>query len=122
MMTTSEKFHPEQHQRVHDIMTTLVDQLVYQESVAFSVFMPLVSLTQLFTPGNTLEQGGVCMRQIAHCCRVMAAVEPEFYGSTWHQHCLVAMAQLGTVLGLYDTTLLRWQQFASGQSLQLKQE
>ncbi|EJG0649744.1 hypothetical protein C2F74_RS18905 [Vibrio parahaemolyticus] len=121
-MSALDKYQPERHQQVHAIMTELVGQLTYQESEAFSVFMPLVSLSQLFAPGNTLEQGGVFVRQIAHCCRVMAAVKPDFYGSAWHQHCLAAMAQLGAVLGWYDTTLLRWQQFASGQSLQPTQE
>ncbi|EHH1078919.1 hypothetical protein J7I01_004634 [Vibrio parahaemolyticus] len=117
-MTILEKYQPEQHQQVHAIMAALVDQLVYQESVEFSVFMPLVSLTQMLAPGNTLEQGGLCLRQIAHCCRVMAALDADFYGSPWHQHCLTAMTELGRVLGWYETTLLRWQDFATGQSLQ----
>lgn len=111
------KYLPEVHQQMTHIMESLVVQLNFQESVGFSVFMPLVSLTQILSPGNTQEQGGLCLRQIAHCCRVMAAIDADFYGSPWHQRCLTAMAELGGELGWYDTTLSRWQNFACGQSL-----
>ncbi|MCR9656239.1 hypothetical protein NB537_15765 [Vibrio parahaemolyticus] len=117
MMLNSDRYHPEMHRQVQHAMDKLVAQLDFQESLRFSVFFPLVSLTQMLNKESTREQGGLCLRQIAHCCRVMAALDATFYGSPWHQVCLMSMAELGAALGWYETTLLRWQRFASGQSL-----
>ncbi|HHC7129957.1 TPA: hypothetical protein ACN37W_003760 [Vibrio parahaemolyticus] len=111
------KYLPETHEQLSAILNALAEQIEYDESTAFSVMMPIISLSRTLQPGNTLEQGGLCLRQIAHCCRVMGTIEPTFNQTTLFVLCLHAMSKLGVLLGWYPNTIKRWQSFAQGSQL-----
>ncbi|MCG9703005.1 hypothetical protein L1D19_23350 [Vibrio natriegens] len=119
MTIEPDKYVPEIHQALLSTLDELAKLIEFDESVTFSAMMPIITATRILEPGNTLEQGGLCLRQIAHCCRVMGALDNGFYqNSTLFPHCLQAMSALGHHLGWYPSTVTRWQNFAKGQSLQ----
>ncbi len=118
-MTEQDKYLPEIHQALLSTLDELAKLIEFDESLSFSVMMPIITATRMLEPGNTLEQGGLCLRQIAHCCRVMGALDNAFYRSSpLFIHCLQAMSELGHHLGWYPSTVMRWQNFAKGCSLQ----
>ncbi len=71
MAIEPDKYVPELHRVLLSTLDELVNQIEFDESLSFSVMMPIIMATRMLEPGNTLEQGGLCLCQIAHCCRVM---------------------------------------------------
>ncbi|MCG9703265.1 hypothetical protein L1D19_24710 [Vibrio natriegens] len=119
MTTDPDKYVPDLHRALLSTLDELVKQIAFDESVAFSVMMPIITATRTLEPGNTLEQGGLCLRQIVHCCRVMGALDNAFYRtSLLFVQCLQAMSKLGHHLGWYPSAVTRWQNFAKGRSFQ----
>lgn len=118
MIIEQEKFLPEIHQQLLYSLESLVLLIKGDESIASSVMMPIVVITRMLGPENTLEQGGLCLRQIAHCCRIMGFLDHEFYHSSLlYKHCQRVIDELGEVLGWYPSTIIHWQQFAKGRNL-----
>ncbi|KIF51590.1 hypothetical protein [Vibrio owensii] len=113
--TQENKYNPELHQEIHLIINGLLEGLDYSHALQLSVFMPLVIITRMMEQGNTFEQGGLCLRQIAHCCRLMGQLDTQFYESPLYQQNHIALLELGRRLGWYDTTITRWVNFAQGE-------
>ncbi|EGQ8057175.1 hypothetical protein HPX47_004633 [Vibrio alginolyticus] len=109
-----EKYLPELHRQCAHTLNELVKQIRVQNTIAYSALMPIITLSRMLTPSNTIEQGGLCFRQIAHSCRVMGVLDGHFYQQPFFGHCLQAMNELGHHLGLYPSMVLRWQRFAKG--------
>ncbi|ARR48068.1 MULTISPECIES: hypothetical protein [Vibrio harveyi group] len=119
MAIEPDKYVPELHRVLLSTLDELVNQIEFDESLSFSVMMPIIMATRMLEPGNTLEQGGLCLCQIAHCCRVMGALDNAFYRSSpLFVHYLQAISELGHHLDWYPSAITRWQNFAKGHSLQ----
>lgn len=115
MIEEQEKYLPEIHQQLLISLENLVLEIKFDESIESSVMMPIIIITRVLAPGNTLEQGGLCLRQIAHCCRVMGTLDNDFYSdSQLFIHCLRVISELGHLLGWYPSTIIRWQNFSKG--------
>ncbi|MCR9654900.1 hypothetical protein NB537_08785 [Vibrio parahaemolyticus] len=113
--TPENKYDPELHQQILLILNNLLAQLDYSHALQLSAFMPLVIITRMMEQGNTFEQGGLCLRQIAHCCRLMGQLDAQFYESALYQQNHLALLELGRRLEWYDTTITRWVNFAQGE-------
>ncbi|WP_031410779.1 hypothetical protein [Vibrio parahaemolyticus] len=113
--TPENKYDPELHQQILLILNGLLARLDYSHALQLSAFMPLVIITRMMEQGNTLEQGGLCLRQIAHCCRLMGQLDAQFYESALYQQNHLALLELGRRLEWYDTTITRWVNFAQGE-------
>ncbi|XEV12373.1 hypothetical protein ACBZ90_00670 (plasmid) [Vibrio alginolyticus] len=95
MSVEQDKYIPELHRVLFSTLDELVKQIEFDESLRFSVMMPIITVTRMLEPSNTREQGGLCLRQIAHCCRVL---DNAFYcSSTLFVYCLQVMSELDTI-------------------------
>lgn len=112
--TRENKYDPELHQQILLILHRLLARLDYSHALQLSAFIPLVVITRMMEQGNTIEQGGLCLRQIAHCCRLMGQLDAQFYESALYQQSRFALLELGRSLEWYDATVTRWVNFAQG--------
>lgn len=116
MSIKNNKYYPNIHSNIVNALNQILGQLDYNHPSQFSVFMPLVTVSRMMFPENTFELGGLCLRQVAHCCRIMGQLDDSFYESTLFQQCQIALVDIGQWLGWYDTTVIRWLHFARGHS------
>ncbi|MCQ9087083.1 hypothetical protein [Vibrio alginolyticus] len=109
MSVEQDKYIPELHRVLFSTLDELVKQIEFDESLRFSVMMPIITATRMLEPSNTREQGGLCLRQIAHCCRVMGVLGKAFYcSSTLFVYCLQVMSELGRYLDWHPSTITSW--------------
>ncbi len=119
MAVDQDKFLPEIHQALLSILDKLAKQIEFDEPLSLAVMMPIISLARMIEPGNTLDQGGICLRQIAHCCRMLGMLDNTFYRtSPLFVHCQQAISELGHYLGWNPSAVTCWQNFAKGRLLQ----
>ncbi|HCE2683081.1 TPA: hypothetical protein NGU92_004625 [Vibrio parahaemolyticus] len=115
MSVEQDKYIPELHRVLFSTLDELVKQIEFDESLRFSMMMPIITATRMLEPGNTREQGGLCLRQIAHCCRVMGVLDNAFYcSSTLFVYCLQVVSELGHYLDWHPSTITSWQNYAKG--------
>lgn len=125
MLNTPEKLFSDNehdskaHRLIIESLSDILKQLDYANSFQLSAFMPLVTISRMMLPGNTLEQGGLYLRQLAHCCRVMGKLDTSFYESVLFETSAHTISRIGRLLGWYETTIIRCLHFSKGQAVKL---
>ncbi|EJG1885082.1 hypothetical protein BS049_RS20295 [Vibrio parahaemolyticus] len=109
MSVEQDKYIPELYRVLFSTLDELVKQIEFDESLRFSVMMPIITATRMLEPGNTREQEGLCLHQIAHCCRVMGVLDSAFCcSSTLFVYCLQVMNESGRYLDWHPSTITSW--------------
>lgn len=111
-----DKYDPQLHHRILCALQDLLSTLDYSHPLQLATFMPLINITLMMMPGNTFEQGGLCLRQISHCCRIMGVLDDNFYESALFHQSRVTLIEIGRELGFFETTITRWSNYAQGKS------